>query len=120
LARSKNVEIIFERNIEDYFQKFSWALKKTDILWTKPSEISFYTALGLPIIMSPSIGSQEDFNREWLLELGAGMNQKNPQHTDQWLFDLLDYGWFAEAAMDGFIEVEKMGKENIKRIIPTL
>ena len=116
-AKSKNVEIIFEKNIENYFQKFSWALKKTDILWTKPSEISFYTALGVPIIMSPSIGSQEDFNREWLLELGAGMNQKKPQHTDQWLFDLLDYGWFAEAAMDGFIEAEKLGTLNIKEII---
>jgi UDP-N-acetylglucosamine:LPS N-acetylglucosamine transferase len=117
LGRSKNIEIIFERNIEDYFRKFNRAIKKTDILWTKPSELSFYTALGLPLILAPSIGSQEDLNREWLLELGSGMNQKNPKYTDQWLFDLLDSGWFAEAAMDGFIEAEKMGKENIKQIV---
>jgi len=29
---------------------------------TKPSELSFYTALGIPIIMSPTLGSQEKFN----------------------------------------------------------
>ena len=113
----KNIEIIFSKNIEDYFQKFNQALKTTDILWTKPSEISFYTALGLPIIIAPSIGYQEDFNKEWLLRLGSGMPQKNPKYTDQWLFDLLDSGWFAEAAMQGFVEGRKLGTFNIAKII---
>jgi len=112
----KGVEIIFDKNINNYFQKFNLALRKTDILWTKPSELSFYAALGLPIIIAPSIGSQEDLNKEWLLELGSAITQKNPQHTDQWLFDLLETGWFAEAAMQGFIEGEKLGTFNIQRI----
>ncbi len=117
LGKFKGVEIIFDKNINNYFQKFNLALRKTDILWTKPSELSFYTALGLPIIIAPPIGSQEDFNQDWLLELGSGMKQKNPKYTDQWLFDLLDAGWFAEAAMDGFIEGEKLGTINIQKII---
>jgi UDP-N-acetylglucosamine:LPS N-acetylglucosamine transferase len=116
-TKGLNVEIIFEKNIESYFQNFNQALRKTDILWTKPSELSFYTALGLPIIIAPPIGSQEDFNKRWLLQLGSGMSQKNPNYTNQWLFDLLDSGWFAEAAMDGFIEGEKLGTLNIKKII---
>ena len=115
-----NIEILFDKNIEQYFQKFNQALKKTDILWTKPSELSFYTALGLPLIIAPPIGSQEKFNKRWLLQLGSGMLQKNPIYTDQWLFDLLNSGWFAEAAMQGFIEGEKLGTYNIKKIISKL
>ncbi len=108
------IEIIFKKYTEAYFEEFNKALRTTDILWTKPSELSFYTALGLPIIIAPPIGSQEDFNQEWLFKLGSGINQKNPKYTNQWLFDLLEAGWFAEAAMDGFIEAEKLGTYNIQ------
>ncbi len=113
----ENVEIIYNKKIEDYFKDFNLALRKTDILWTKPSELSFYTALGLPIIIAPSIGSQEDFNREWLLRLGSAILQENPDYTNEWLFDFLESGWFAEAAMQGFIEGEKRGVFNIEKII---
>ena len=60
------VEILFAENIEDYFEKFNQRLRTTDVLWTKPSELSFYTALGMPIIIAPPVGSQEDFNQKWL------------------------------------------------------
>ena len=116
-VKGLNIEIIFDMNIESYFHKFNQALRTTDILWTKPSELSFYTALGLPIIIAPAIGSQEEFNKRWLLELGSGMTQKNPNYTNQWLFDLLDSGWFAEASLQGFIEGEKLGALKIKKII---
>lgn len=113
----KNLELVSGKEINDYFKNFNQALRKADVLWTKPSELSFYTALGLPIIIAPTIGSQEEFNQDWLLKLGSGMIQENPAYTHEWLFDFLDAGWFAEAAMQGFIEGEKMGTYNIKRII---
>lgn len=116
LEDNGNVEIIFDKDINKYFEKFNYALRKTDILWTKPSELSFYTALGLPIIIAPSIGSQEDFNRRWLLRLGAGIPQETPKYANQWLFDYLESGRFAEAAMGGFLETEKLGTYNIKQI----
>ena len=117
LEKNKNIEIIFDENIENYFQKFNFALRTTDILWTKPSEISFYTALGLPIIIAPPLGSQEEFNKKWLLKLGSGIPQENPNYTNQWLFDFLESGRFAEFAMQGFIEGEKLGTLNIEKII---
>ena len=117
LEKNKNIEIIFDENIENYFQKFNLALRTTDILWTKPSEISFYTALGLPIIIAPPLGSQEEFNKKWLLKLGSGIPQENPNYTNQWLFDFLESGRFAEFAMQGFIEGEKFGTLNIGKII---
>lgn len=115
-----NIEIIFNEQIREYFQSFNAALRRTDILWTKPSELSFYTALGLPIIIAPPIGSQEDLNQEWLLRLGSAMLQQNPSYTDQWLFDFLEDGWFAEAAVQGFIEAEKKGVFNIEKIVSQL
>ncbi len=112
-----NIKIVFAEKIEDYFKMFNNTLRKTDILWTKPSELSFYTALGLPIIIAPTIGSQEKFNKEWLLKLGSGVVQEDPRYTNQWLFDFLNSGRLAEAAMQGFIEAEKLGVLNIQKII---
>jgi hypothetical protein len=109
----KDVEVIFEETFEKYYRKFNRALRKTDILWTKPSELSFYAALGIPIIMAPCVGSQEDFNKEWLLKSGFAVPQGDPNYTDQWLFDWLDNGNLAECAFQGFIEGEKMGTYNI-------
>jgi len=113
----KNIEILFEGKIENYFDAFNKAMRKTDILWTKPSELSFYAGLGLPIIMAPSIGSQEDFNRDWLLKMGSAIPQRNVLYANEWLFDLIDRGWFAEACMQGFIEAETLGTFNIEKII---
>jgi len=113
-AKPHCVEIIFEKDIESYFQKFNQVLRKTDILWTKPSELSFYSALGIPIIISSPIGSQEEFNMRWLLKSGFGIFQENPNYTNQWLFDWLEKGYLAEAAMEGFVEGEKLGTLNIE------
>ena len=113
----KSIEIIFERKIEDYFQKFNQALRKTDILWTKPSELSFYAALGIPIIVAPPIGSQEEFNMRWLLKSGFGLSQEDPNYIKEWLFDWLEKGYLAEAAMEGFVEGEKLGTFKIEKII---
>ncbi len=114
---NKNIEIVFAGTIDDYFVQFNQKLRKTDILWTKPSELSFYTALGLPIIIAPPLGSQEIFNRRWLLRMGSALDQDDPNYADQWLFDLLANGSLAEAAMEGFIEAEKLGTYKIKKII---
>jgi len=117
LKNSEGIEILYAEKINEYFKKFNEALRTTDVLWTKPSELSFYTSLGIPIIISPSIGSQEDFNREWLLRHNSGIPQENPNYTDEWLFDYLSVGWLANAAMHGFIETEKHGIFNIEKII---
>ncbi|MDD2806982.1 MAG: hypothetical protein PHW95_00470 [Patescibacteria group bacterium] len=113
----REIKIIFAANKYDYFKKFNIALKTTDILWTKPSELSFYCALGLPIIIAPPIGSQEEFNRKWLRTIGSAVSQEDPAHADEWIFDWVDSGWFAEAAMQGFVEAPQYGTYNIEHII---
>lgn len=113
----RGIKIIFANSKNEYFKKFNLALRQTDILWTKPSELSFYCALGLPVIIAPPIGSQEEFNRKWLRTIGSGVAQDNPRYTNEWLFDWLNSGWFAEAAMQGFVEAPRFGTYNIDKII---
>ncbi len=117
LIDGEEVKIIYAQQKIDYFKIFNACLKETDILWTKPSELSFYCALGLPIIMSAPVGSQEDYNREWLISIGAGIDSLNPEYVDEWLPDLLESGRLARAAMDGFLNAEQMGTYNIEKII---
>jgi hypothetical protein len=110
---SENVSIIWAEDNESYFKKFNQYLHTTDILWTKPSELSFYCALGIPVVMTPAIGPQEKCNKRWLGEIGAGIRQQNPEYTSQWLHDLLDRGRLAEAAWNGFLKARKFGTYNI-------
>ncbi len=113
------IEIIYADTLDEYFLKFNKALKDTDVLWTKPSELSFYCALGLPIIMTPPIGSHEKFNAKWLLEVQAGIKQENPEYTDQWLFELLKKGRLADAAWSGFLKARKLGTYKIIEVLKT-
>jgi hypothetical protein len=112
-----NINLCYEPIREKYFADFNGLLRETDILWTKPSELSFYVGLGIPIIIAPPIGSQEKFNRHWLRSIGAGVMQENPKYVNEWLFDWLKSGWLAEAAMQGFFEAPKYGTFNIEKII---
>ncbi len=116
-CKGKNLNIVFDINKEEYFNKFNQALRVTDILWTKPSELVFYAALGVPIIMAPSVGSQEDFNKDWLKTIGAGIAQQDPQYTHEWLFDWINSGWLAEAAVSGFLDERQFGVYSIEDVV---
>jgi hypothetical protein len=118
-ADNDGIKLIHSNDLYTYFNLFNSAMRQTDILWTKPSELSFYTALGLPIIMTPSIGSQEKFNAIWLREINSGIRQLNPEYTDQWLFDFLHKGMLAEAAWSGFLKVRKLGSYKIMEVLQT-
>jgi len=98
----------------DYFAGFNELLKTTDILWTKPSELSFYTGLGLAVVMAEPIGSQEEFNRLWLDYVGGGVPQNDPKHTDEWLFDWIESGGVARMAWNGYAEAPTHGTYRIE------
>lgn len=105
------------KTLVEYFQGFTEVMHTTDLLWTKPSELSFYAGLGIPVILAPVIGSQEVYNQSWLLEIQAGVPQEDPQYTDQWLYDLLHAGRLAEAAWDGFLKARKYGTYKIMEVL---
>ncbi|MGA2506092.1 MAG: hypothetical protein ABSF80_01270 [Chitinispirillaceae bacterium] len=114
----KGLEIIFDADPFLYLDKFNACLRRTDVLWTKPSELVFYSGLGLPIVMAPPIGTHEELNKRWLQEVHAGVKEAGPaEFCHEWLFDLRESGRLAEAAWDGFLKVRKMGTFKIERLI---
>ncbi|MFA6131110.1 MAG: hypothetical protein WC730_02525 [Patescibacteria group bacterium] len=115
--RAGGVNIILEKDRASYFKAFTSLIRTTDILWTKPSELCFYTGLGVPIIMAPPIGSQEKFNHKWLEEVGGGVSMLDPRYTDEWLMDWIESGALARMAWYGFLEAPKFGTYRIEEII---
>lgn len=113
----KSIDILYEPEKQSYFRAFDRCLRSADVLWTKPSELCFYAALGIPIIMAPTIGSQESFNKLWLKTLGAGIAQQDPRYTNEWLMDWIQSGWLARAAWNGFCEAPINGTPLIEKII---
>ena len=111
------IEIIYSQDKTNFFKKFNEYLRVTDILWTKPSELVFYAGLGIPIITAPAIGAHEFANQDWLIKTGAGLEALDPKTCGQWLFDWLDQGWLAEAALEGYLEIGHSGVKNILEIL---
>jgi hypothetical protein len=119
LDSSGNARILYCEDKNEYFRKFNILMRDTDILWTKPSELSFYCGLGIPIIISPPIGPHEVFNRRWLRDLGAGLHQAEPQYCAEWITDYLLDGKLSLAAWDGFLYARKLGVSKIEEVLRT-
>lgn len=115
--KSGLVDVMIETDRQKYFTAFEKAIREFDILWTKPSEMSFYTGLGLPIIMAPTVGSQEDFNRQWIMQMAGGIDQLDARYTNEWLFDWIASGALARMAWNGFIEAPTHGAYRIADIM---
>ncbi len=116
----QKINIIYDEDIFHYYDQFNKKLRETDILWTKPSELSFYCGLGIPILMAPTIGSHEERNRRWLQEIHAQVEPVGAlEYIHEWLFDLRDNGRLAEAAWDGFLKARKLGTFKIEKLAQT-
>jgi hypothetical protein len=113
------VRVVYGANDAEYFAAFADCLHETDVLWTKPSELSFYVGLGIPILMAPVIGAQEEKNREWLREVQASVEQMDPRYCVEWLNDQWLEGRLAEAAWSGFLKARKYGTYKIAELVRT-
>lgn len=103
------LEILRAPSFAEYYARFNALLARTDVLWTKPSELTFYGALGLPLVLSPPIGVHERYNRRWARESGAGLAQRDPRFAAEWIGDALADGTLAAAAWAGYVRLPKLG-----------
>ncbi len=117
LETQKEVKILFAADMRDYFQVFTDCLANTDLLWTKPSELVFYAALGLPIVLSNPVGSQEHANRNWLLSNDAGLDAGDPSELGPRLEDLLSSGELSRIAWNGYSRLDRKGSDRIVEIV---
>jgi len=116
LGAHPGVRIVFAEELDGYFRACNELLADTDILWTKPSEMTFYGALGLPLVFSSPVGAQESYNRRWAVESGAGIKQRDPRFAGEWIAEWLASGTLAAAAWSGFLRLPKFG---LYRILQT-
>ncbi len=103
------VEVFLAASLDEYFPRFNQILAATDVLWTKPSEMTFFSALGLPLVLSAPVGVHERYNRRWAIENGPGLKQRDPLHAEYWLREWLNEGTLAAAAWYGFLRMPKLG-----------
>jgi hypothetical protein len=108
-AIGNGVEVLLEPDFDSYYSAFNALVARADILWTKPSELCFYAALGLPLVCGPPVGVHERYNRRWVREAGAGVKQRDPRFAAEWLDDMLRDGSLAAAAWSGFLRLPKFG-----------
>jgi hypothetical protein len=108
-ALGSGVEILLEPDFDAYYDAFNALLARADVLWTKPSELCFYAALGLPLVLARPVGVHERHNRRWVREAGAGVKQREARFAAEWLSDMLADGSLAGAAWAGFMRLPKFG-----------
>jgi hypothetical protein len=103
------IEILVAPTFPEYYARFNALLARTDVLWTKPSELTFYGALGLPLVLAPPVGVHERYNRRWARESGAGLKQREASFAAEWMTDWLADGLLAAAAWAGYMRLPKFG-----------
>jgi hypothetical protein len=113
----RSVRILLTATKDEYFEAFNRLMRETDVLWTKPSELCFYAALGIPIVMCPPLGAHEERNADALMRAGAGHRQHAPRAAAEWLMDWTRSGLLAISAFNGYLHVPGRGTENIKRVL---
>lgn len=111
------VKVLFAARPEEYFRLFEDCLENTDLLWTKPSELVFYAALGLPILLAPPLGGQEYANRKWLLSNDAACDSGDPALMDQLIDRQLAAGDFCRLAVNGYLKLDRNGLVRIREIL---
>ena len=116
-ALERDIVIIEGHDFKSYYDAFNRALLRTDVLWTKPSELSFYPALGMACILSRPLGAHERYNRRWLREQGVGLKQRRLDHTRGWFEEWLEDGTLAAAAWSGFVRLPKHGTQSIAELV---
>jgi len=109
LSGHPGLRVVGAADLDGYFRACNALLAEADVLWTKPSEMTFFAALGLPLVLSPPVGTQEIYNRRWAVESGAGLEQRDPRFAGEWLGEWLADGALAGAAWNGFTQLPKRG-----------
>jgi hypothetical protein len=109
--------VLFDRDFASYYRRFNETLATADALWTKPSELTFYAALGLPLLLAPPLGVHERRNREWALAHDAAIDASDATATAARLPELLADGRLAETAWNGYRRLPADGTRRILDVV---
>ena len=105
----RGVEVLYRDSFDETYRAFNRLLGEVDLLWTKPSELVFYAALGLPLLLAPPVGDHERRNAEWVVEAGTALPCPEPAELWPVLARKLAGGRLAERAWDGYQHLPRRG-----------
>jgi hypothetical protein len=91
-------------------------LAQSDVLWTRPSDMVFFAALGIPLLMPPATTPLENAARRWTLRRGAGRKWERDMGWEQ-IAGWLANGTLAEVAWSGYRKLPKRGTFRIAEIV---
>ena len=112
------ISIIPFRDPLSAIQEVANRLPEVDLLWSKPSELVQYTALGLPLLCADPIFDHEVANRDWVRRTGAGLLPPGPwEDLADWLTRWWREGTLARAARDGWNKGDRSAVERIRNWI---
>jgi len=111
------VEVVAAESLSAYLAVFNRLLRRTDLLWTKPSELVFFAALGLPLLLDAPLGGHEARNRSWVLDRGAALDAPTPRRAAAFLERHLADGALAAAAWRGFLELPQRGLYRVVEVL---
>jgi hypothetical protein len=111
------ISILHRDSFLDAYRAFNRVLHDADVLWTKPSELSFYAALGLPLLLAPPVGDHERHNARWLVDNDAAL--PCPDAGELWpvLERELASGGLARRAFSGADRLPRRGLYRCARAI---
>lgn len=108
---------MYDKDIFTVFDRFNSALKSTDVMITKPSEMVFYAALGIPLVFLPPIGAHEAKNRDYIFEKRCGVNMVRPSDFAKWILGSRCSGMLMELAENGYNNLPKTGTFEIDELV---
>jgi len=112
-----SAEIMFDEDLFAAFDKFNSALDATDVMITKPSEMVFYAAMGIPLVFLPPIGAHEVKNKDFLFENDCAVNMVPPSDFPRWLDKSRRKGLLLDLAENGFTRLPKNGSKAIDELL---
>lgn len=112
------VEVLEDPDVFAYFVRLNQLLARADVLWSKPSEMTFFAALGLPFVSAPPVGVHEDWNLRLAQDRGAALPQHDPAVAGEWLQEWIEDGVLAGAALSGYLRLPALGLYDIADELP--
>ena len=111
------VTILYSPDVLEAFALFNRALRESDLLITKPGELVFYAALGMPQVLLPPVGKHEFKNRAYLIENSAALDLPGAESAGAWLLAQRANGAWRHAAESAFARLPKLGTFAINDVV---
>jgi hypothetical protein len=109
VSAGDGVRMLYSRDVLESFALFNRRLRESDLLITKPGELVFYAALGIPQVLLPPVGKHEFKNRAYLFERLSAVDLPTIASVGAWFLTQRASGLWRRAAESAYVRLPKLG-----------